>query len=76
MSIEIKIQLNNFDYIVISDCFTNGIDFKMYSKSKDGIIKEFNDGKSSNMKISHNNLNHFIVALQKIQHLINIDKGN
>lgn len=75
MAVEIKIQLNDFDYILISDCFTNGIDFKMYSKSEDGTIRKFTDGLSDSMKISQNNLNSFIVALQKIQHLTNLDKG-
>jgi hypothetical protein len=72
MAVEIKIQLNDFDYILISDCFTNGIDFKMYRKCEDGTIRKFTDSISDSMKISQNNLNSFIVALQKIELLMRI----
>ncbi|WP_066184717.1 hypothetical protein [Aliarcobacter thereius] len=74
MSVEIKIQINNSDYIIISNCFINGIEFKMHSKGKDGIVREFNDGKSSCMRVSQNYLDNFINTLQKIQFFIGLNE--
>lgn len=47
-----KIDLNDFDHIVIDDIYNGGINFRMYSISQMGEKRVYNDGITQKMGIS------------------------
>ena len=68
---EIKLQLNDFDYIIIDDIYNGGVNFRMFSKSQIGDIRVFNDGCTQRMGISYSRIDNLINTLKEIQTLIN-----
>lgn len=71
---EIKLKLNDFDYIVIDDYHNGGINFRMYSKDSMGKTRVFNDGCTQKMGISERNIDSFIKSLQDIRKLMQLEK--
>ncbi len=67
---EIKLQLNDFDHIIIDDIYNGGVNFRMFSKGMLGESRVFNDGVTQRMGISENRLDSVIQTLQEIKVLI------
>ncbi len=67
---EIKLQLNDFDHIIIDDIYNGGVNFRMFSNGMLGESRVFNDGVTQRMGISENRLDSVIQTLQEIKVLI------
>ena len=63
---ERKIQLNDFDHIVVDDIYNGGIYFRMYSENFDKK-RVFNDGATQKMGISDSRLDSFINDLIELR---------
>lgn len=71
---EIKIKLNDIDYIIVEDIHNGGINFRMYSKSLmpwDKDDKVFHNGFTQRMGIALPYLSKFISSLQDIRKMMN-----
>lgn len=67
---EIKLQLNDFDYIIIDDIYNGGVNFKMFSENMLDETRIYNNGVTQRMRISERELDNVIQTFQMIKALI------